>query len=317
MISHTFPFDPTCGYTHDQLLAITPPDTEPADFEAFWRSTYDETRAIRSAVAARPVWSPDPDTEVFEVTFTSFANARIGAFVSRPKSSRGGLVIGHGYGAFAGPVLRRDLTVIVPCIRGFGLSTAPSLPWTSSQHVLCGIQSRDTYILRGAVADLWRAASVLLELYPDAAANLVYSGGSFGGGLGALALPWERRWRAAYLDVPTFGHHPLRLRYPSNGSGESVRTYHAEHPEVEAVLAYYDAATAATYIRTPVVCTPALFDPTVVPPGQFAVNNAIPVALRQTFVLEAGHWTFAGDAPVRQAAAAAVDALFLGGGKAT
>jgi len=312
MISHSFPFDPTCGYTREQLLAVGLPETEPADFAGFWRATYAETLAIRSAIDVRPIWSPDPDTAVFQVGFTGLGGVRIGAFVSRPRDSRGGLVIGHGYGAFAGPVLRRNLSVIVPCIRGFGLSTAPGLPWTAGQHVLCGIQSRETYILRGAVADLWRAAAVLLELYPDTAANLLYSGGSFGGGLGALALPWDGRFRAACLDVPTFGHHPLRLRFQSNGSGEAVRTYHAEHPEVTAVLAYFDAATAAARIGVPVVCTPALFDPTVVPPGQFAVNNAIPAACRQTFVLEAGHWSFPGDVAVRQAATAAIDRLFLG-----
>jgi cephalosporin-C deacetylase len=313
MISHTFPFDPTCGYSREQLLAVTPPDTEPPDFADFWRATYAETLALRSATAVRRIWSPDPGTAVSEVRFDSLGGARLGAFVSRPQNSRGGLVVGHGYGVFAAPVLRRDLTVIAPCIRGFGLSTAPEFPWMSGQHVLCGIQSRETYILRGAVADLWRAATVLLELYPDTAANLVYSGGSFGGGLGALALPWDRRLRAGSLDVPTFGHHPLRLRFPSNGSGESVRQYHAEHPEIEAVLAYFDAATAATHIRVPVVCTPARFDPAVVPPGQFAVNNAIPAEYRQTFVLEAGHWTCAEDAPLKQAAAAAVEALFLRG----
>lgn len=312
MINHTFPFDPTCGYSQAQLLAVTPPDTEPPDFAEFWRATYAETLALRSAPEVRRIWSPDPETEVFEVRFEALGKARLGAFVSRPQDSRGGLVVGHGYGVFAAPELRRHLTVIVPCIRGFGLSTAPEFPWRSSQHVLCGIQSRETYILRGAVADLWRAASVLLELYPDTATNLVYSGGSFGGGLGALALPWDPRLRAGYLDVPTFGHHPLRLRFPSNGSGESVRQYHAEHPDVTAVLAYYDAATAATRIRVPVVCTPALFDPAVVPPGQFAVNNAIPAAYRQTFVLEAGHWHCAGDAPVKQAAAAAFAALCQG-----
>jgi cephalosporin-C deacetylase len=309
VIPHDFPFDPTCGYSREQLLRVGPPESEPADFAAFWRTTYAETLAMCSPVEVRPIWSPDAGTDVFEVFFSGLGGARIGAYVSRPRDSRGGLVVGHGYGVFSAPVLRRNLTVIAPCIRGFGLSTASEYPWTSSQHVLCGIRSRETYILRGSVADLWRAASVLTELYPDTAANLVYSGGSFGGGLGALALPWDPRFRAGFLDVPTFGHHPLRLRFQSTGSGEAVRKYHAEHPEVTGVLAYFDAATAATYIRLPVVCTPALFDPAVVPPGQFAVTNAIAAEYQQTFVLEAGHWTYAGDAPVRSAAAAAFEAL--------
>ncbi|NLF16416.1 MAG: acetylxylan esterase [Lentisphaerae bacterium] len=311
MIQHSFPFDPTCGYGLDSLLAIEPPATCPADFDAFWSATYAEVLARPTELRVEAIWSPDAETALARVEYTSLGGARIGAFISRPRESRGGLVIGHGYGSFAGPVLRAGLTVIVPNIRGFGLSTSAAFPWQASRHVLCGIESRESYILRGAVADLWQAASVLLELYPDTAANLVYSGGSFGGGLGALALPWDRRFRAGCLDVPTFGHHPLRLRFQSNGSGEAVRQYHAAHPEVEAVLAWYDAATAATRMRIPVICSPALFDPTVVPPGQFAIHNALPQAFRQSFILQAGHWTSPDDAPTRQAIAAATEALFL------
>jgi cephalosporin-C deacetylase len=79
---------------------------------------------------------------------------------------------------------------------------------------------------------------------------------------------------------------------------------------VEGVLAWYDAATAATYLDIPVVCTPALFDPSVVPPGQFAVHNAIREDLRRSFILQAGHWTATEDEPVKTAAEAAAEALF-------
>jgi len=58
---------------------------------------------------------------------------------------------------------------------------------------------------------------------------------------------------------------------PCTGSGEAVRDYAATHPEVLDVLRDYDAATAATYIECPVVVLPALRDPAVIPPGQFAI----------------------------------------------
>ena len=72
---------------------------------------------------------------------------------------------------------------------------------------------------------------------------------SFGGGVGALALPWDDRFGAAHLNLPSFGHYPLRLTMPCIGSGEAVRRYHAEHPDVLDVLRYFDAATAATRIE--------------------------------------------------------------------
>jgi cephalosporin-C deacetylase len=57
------------------------------------------------------------------------------------------------------------------------------------------------------------------------------------------------------------------------------------------VLAYYDAATAASHIDIPVFGAPALFDPKVPPPGQFSVTNALPSKGR-TRILMAGHFTY-------------------------
>jgi cephalosporin-C deacetylase len=145
----------------------------------------------------------------------------------------------------------------------------------AAEHVVFGIVSRQTYILRACVASLWQAATVLSKLHPAVATNLNYSGESFGGGLGALMLPWDERFRRAHLVVPTFGHHPLRLQCPCAGSGEAVRQLYARQPGILDVLRYYDAAVAAQRITIPTLCMPALFDPAVPPPGQFAVANAL------------------------------------------
>jgi cephalosporin-C deacetylase len=163
------------------------------------------------------------------------------------------------------------------------------IPWHSSAHVIHKIESRDQYVLRGATVDTWLAASVLLELFPDTTENLNYTGCSFGGGMGALALPWDHRFKHAYLDIPTFGHHHLRLKYESLGSGESVRKFYDTHPDIIETLRYYDAALSAKYIKIPVVCTPALFDPVVVPPGQFAIANALN-SQSETIILPTGHF---------------------------
>jgi cephalosporin-C deacetylase len=156
-------------------------------------------------------------------------------------------------------------------------------------HVLHGIESRETYIHGGCAADIWCAASALIEMVAEAAQRLDYIGGSFGGGIGALALPWEERFTAAHLAVPSFGNHPLRLTLPCVGSGESVRQHHTSHPELVEVLRYFDAAIAARHIKMPAQVAAALFDPAVPPPGQFAVYNAIPEP-KELFVLAAGHF---------------------------
>ncbi len=291
MIKHDFDFDPTCGYSEKELLAMLPPDNEPADFKEFWQDVYQQTMAISSKVEMREIWSPEPDVKCYELHYKSLDGLDVGAWLSRPKNSKGGIVVGHGYGGCPKPSVSKDFTVIAPSSRGFSLSNNIDIPWMSSAHVIHGIESKETYVIKGATADIWRATSVLLELFPDTQSNLNYSGGSYGGGLGALAMAWEKRVKACYLNVPTFGHHPSRLQFKSVGSGEAVRTYYKEHPEVTEVLAYFDAATAAKYIKIPTLSTPALFDPCVLPPGQFAVNNAIPAQHKKTVILICGHFS--------------------------
>lgn len=318
MFDHPFDFDPTCGYSRADLLRVTPPEPEPEDFEDFWKGTYQAGRRIPLNLQVRPLWAPrDEGLEAFEVKFDSWGGVRVGAWVVRPKESAGGVVFGHGYGGrqwFDLDFPRRGFTCLFLHVRGFGLSAHEDIPWQSAQHVLHGIESRETYVLRGAAADFWQAATALCEMYPDVAGNLNYFGGSFGGGMGALMLPWEARFRAAYLRVPTFGHHPLRLKFKSKGSAESVRRHHEAHPEADlpATLAYFDSATAAKRIGIPVLCAPALFDPSVVPPGQFAVANALNDQSK-TVVLPAGHFPFPGEEEVVAGIFDQVEALFKEG----
>jgi len=131
---------------------------------------------------------------------------------------------------------------------------------------------------------------VMIDMFPDAAGNLNYMGGSMGGGMGALMLPWDSRFKAAYLDVPTFGAK-IRFDYPSTGSGDACRLYIQDHPEALDVLSYFDASVSALHLKIPTIVTPALFDPCVAPVGQFSVANSIPESFRTMFIRETGHFS--------------------------
>ena len=91
---------------------------------------------------------------------------------------------------------------------------------------------------------------------------------------------------------------------------EAVRRYWLDRPEVIETLRYVDAATVATRVRRPVLVLPALADPAVPPPGQFAVANAL-AGPTSVHVLPAGHAEFAGMAEAT-AQADAVVRTFLG-----
>ena len=290
-IRHDFPFDPSNGMTQEQLLAIqTQP--EPAGFREFWEETYRLTRAmVPTYFIEREIWSPDSTVKIYSIRAKNWDNTEFVLWIARPEESHGGLVIGQGYGNPATPpACKYGLTTCLACVRGLGRSQCKDIPWEPAKHVLHGIRSRDTYILRGVISDQWMAASVMLDMFPDTAANLNYCGSSMGGGMGALLLPWDSRFKAAWLDVPTFGSE-IRFNYPSTGSGEACRQYLMEHPEARQVLACFDASAAAKYLRIPVAVSPAQFDPCVAPAGQFSIANAIPEQYKTQFIRDTGHFS--------------------------
>lgn len=300
---HDFPFDPACGHTLDELMAVPAPPA-PDDFADFWRARYDAARQVATDPEMGPLEDERDGVRIHGVTYTSVGGVRLGGWLALPVEAepvRHGFVIGHGYGGreAPGPDVPLPLpssAAILPCVRGMGArGLVAGIPDVSAQHVLHGIESRDTYVIGECVADLWCAASALGELVPElaGAGRLGLLGESFGGGLGALALPWDDRFGAAQLTVPTFGNHPLRLTLECAGSGESVRGYHRGHPEVVETLRYFDAAAAAGFVERPTLVAAALFDPSVPPPGQFAVHNAL-AGERELLVLPAGHFTYDG-----------------------
>ncbi|MFC0529629.1 acetylxylan esterase [Phytohabitans kaempferiae] len=277
------------------------PPPEPADFDAFWRTTREElTRAPLAWRVHRRYDDPGLDRWVEELSFDSSTGERAFAWVTYQREGQPtrGMVVSHGYqGRADGPdehVPVPYAAKIFPCAPGLPRSLSAAIPAVTAEHVLHGISSRDTYVHRFCVADIWRAASVLLERFPGIE-QLDYSGGSFGGGIGALALPWDDRFRRAHLSLPSFGHHPLRLRVPCTGSGEAVRHRVAREPELRTVLGYFDAATAATRIRIPTFVSVARRDSAVPPVGQFAVYHALG-GPKRLYLLSAGHTTYPGQA---------------------
>ncbi|MFJ6430171.1 acetylxylan esterase [Microbacterium maritypicum] len=262
------------------LTPLESPD-EPEDFDDFWQATFQE---FGVGPVAWEVALEHPATathRVTEIRFRSSAGEDATAFVMLPHATtdvHSGLVVGHGYGGRTGPDIERvpaGTAAIFPVAPGTHVGTASRFPASPDEHVLAGIAHRDTYSHRFSAADIWRAATVLLEMAPSAATALDFSGGSFGGGIGALALPWDARFRRAALDVPSFGNHDVRLSRHCTGSGEAVRQHLRHHPEVRPVLDYFDAATAARRLRIPVHVSAAVLDPAVDPRGQFAVYHAL------------------------------------------
>ncbi|MBS3955096.1 MAG: acetylxylan esterase [Methylomicrobium sp.] len=285
-------FDPTYGYTLEQLLRIEPP-IPPEDFAAFWQSRYQKALQTKPNARLLDKNTFHADFECYDLKYRSTDAVEIGGWALIPKHSqvRRGIIVGHGYGGRDEPDFNlpvSEAAFLFPCFRGLSKSGCETISNNPSVHVLHNIDNRDRYILGGCVEDLWLGVSALLELFPSVAGHISYLGISFGGGIGALALPWDARIQLAHFNVPSFGNNPLRLQLPTWGSAAAVQNYQQQHGSILSTLNYYDAAMSARHIQVPVHIAAALADPAVAPPGQFSIYNALP-GEKKLFVLDGGH----------------------------
>jgi len=296
---HPYHFDPTHGLGLDDLRAIKPPQA-PQDFDAFWRARYVRALGVNPQPRLGEGGFDHPAWHLRNIVYTSTDEFEIGGWLLLPRSGaiRRGLVVGHGYGGRDQPdfdVPVHETAVLFPCFRGLSRSRRPPISSDPAWHILHDIDKPERYILGGCVEDLWLAVSVLTMLYPQVAGRIGYSGMSFGGGIGSLAIPFDERIDRGHLVVPTFGNMPLWLTLPTVGSGQAVQNYWRSHPDVIETLRRYDSATAATRIEIPMLVAVARFDPAVAPPCQFSVANALPSSNHhETVVLDAGHFDYPG-----------------------
>ena len=293
---HQYAFDPSYGYTLESLLRVEPP-AEPDDYCDFWQKKYQAVLASPTLLTRTASALTHADYCVEDVAFVSSNQTKIGGWLLTPK--RGavtkGVIVGHGYGGRDAPDFNLPFTnaaVLFLCFYGLSRSRCAGVSDNPAFHVLHNIDDRDRYILRNCVQDIWFGASALIQAFPQIAGHLAYSGISFGGGVGAMAVAWDNRFQRAALNVPSFGNQALRLSLPTTGSGAAVQVYYRYHRNLMATLQYYDAALAAKYINQELHLALAVFDPVVAPPGQFAIHNAAANNVKKLFVLDAGHFEY-------------------------
>jgi len=194
----------------ERLLEVRPPP--PAeDFAPFWRSRLERASSIDPQPRLSRSDTSGRGFRVFDLTYDSTDSFEIHGWLLQPESSAPtrGFVMGHGYGGIEGPDFDLpfdDAVYVFPCFRGLSRSRRPPISDNPVWHVLHDIDKPERYILGGCVEDLWLAVSSLLLLYPALHGHVGYMGISFGGGIGAMAMPWDPRIGRVHLNVPSFGY---------------------------------------------------------------------------------------------------------------
>lgn len=265
-----------------QVEAVRVEPDPPADFAAFWLQLVDELEAIPPNLAITPLDSPSESRGLRHAIWSadSLGGRRISGplvFPERSQEPAPAWVYSHGYGSIRdGAALRPDLArqgfiALGLDARGYYRSRVaedPTVPGWATH----GIESKDRYILRGAVADALRAVQVARSLEGSDPDRTVLGGGSFAGGLAILAAPWVAQLRYVAVSVPTFGAYDLRRHLVKEGSGAEINTMmgsldqSAAHALRER-LRYFDSVNAAAHIAD-VPVTVGLGVSDVVVPGE-------------------------------------------------
>lgn len=285
--------DPNGAYPLQELLNVST-SKPPKDFDQFWQSAYRNTLQVNPKPILRETGVVHNKWKVLDVSFQSTNSIVIGGWLLLPEKGEveQAFVVGHGYAGRSEPdydLPFKNAAIFFPCCRGLSRSAVEPISQEPYWHVIHDIHKRDRYIIRGCVEDIWLSVSVLEQLFPQVVGKIGLLGVSFTGGVGMLALAQDKRIAKAHFNVPTFGHHQLRLRIPTQGSGLSIQDFYRREPfKLLRTLRYYDAAFAASRVTVPVHFALALRDPAVTPPGQFAIYNEVN-SPKQLYVLEAGH----------------------------
>lgn len=270
----------------------------PADFTNFWFETLDDLLA--QSAHARSVSLPAVDTPgAIAAEFRSLGDVPVRCWFSgaRPpaESSPSPLVVtSHGYGGAVDPERIRRLgslgmNVVGFDARGFGLSR-DALPFVSSYgYLLTGADTKESCILRGAVADFVQAYRSAVDWF-GVPSHVTFQGFSFAGGLAVMAAALLQMGSKGppppsilAVGAPTFGDVDERIRTCESGSGRELADYLKLHPEkaIETLSTfdYFDTRFFAPHLpsseKMRILAGIGAFDPVVPAPTVRAIYDAL------------------------------------------
>ncbi len=277
----------------DQLELYRPEREEPADFDAFWRDTLAEARAVGEPPRFTEVESGLTEIVVDDVEFSGFAGDPIRAWLARPRHATGPLpciVTYMGYGG--GRSLPHQWTmfpsagyaVLVMDSRGQGNAAwagATPDPHGSAPRVTGrvsdGLADLRTYYYRRVFTDAALAVDTARAHPAVDAARVVVSGGSQGGGIALAAAGLSEGLAGALIDVPFLCHFRRALRITDANPYHEIATYlttrRGEEEDVFRTLSYVDGVNFAARADVPALFSVGLYDQVCPPSTVYAAFN--------------------------------------------
>ena len=291
---------PLFDFPLEQLRGYLPPRDEPADFDAFWKSTLAETRQHPLDARFERVDYGLRTVESYSVTFNGYGGQRIRGWLMLPCQRSGPLpavveYIGYGGGrAFPLDWLlwsSAGYAHLVMDTRGQGSGWHPGdtpdpEPQGSNPHVpgfvTRGVLDPRTYYYGRVFADAVRAVETASSHPAVDSQRVAVAGGSQGGGIALAAAGLASSTRslnvaAVVADVPFLCHYRRAAQIVNIAPYVEITNYCKSHRDHVATvfntLSYFDGLNFAARAQAPALFSVGLMDETCPPSTVFAAYN--------------------------------------------
>ncbi|MBI5295563.1 MAG: acetylxylan esterase [Chloroflexi bacterium] len=284
----------------DELKTYRPARNEPADFDAFWKSTLDEARAHPLNATFERVDYGLSAQETFDVTYAGFGGQPIKGWLILPVERVGAqraaplpcVVEYIGYGG--GRSLPIDWLLwssagyahFIMDTRGQGSTWSPGdtpdlyadggnahFPGSMTK----GILDPQHYYYRRVFTDAVRAIDAARSHPAVDAARIAVTGGSQGGGITIAAAGLVPEVVAAMPDVPFLCHYRRATEivdsYPYKEIAEYCHTHRDKIETVFETLSYFDGVNFSARARAKALFSTALMDQVCPPSTVYAAYN--------------------------------------------
>ena len=278
-----------------ELKIYAPAREEPADFDAFWKSTLDEARAFPLNAKFARVEYGLVAQDTYDVTFNGFGGQPIKGWLILPSQRKGKLpcvveFIGYGGGrSFAFDWLLWASTGCAHFVmdtRGQGSSwsggdTPDLYSAGGNSHIpgsmTQGILDPQHYFYRRVFTDAVRAIEAARRHPEIDSSRIAVTGGSQGGGIAIAAAGLVPDVVAALPDVPFLCHYRRATEIVDTYPYKEIADYcHIHRDKVATVfntLSYFDGVNFSTRAKAKTLFSTGLMDQICPPSTVYAAYN--------------------------------------------